>query len=98
MISFLAAFCFMCFQDSSTTTRILVGSLCAAVAILVGWCVWTMWERRKEEQPIPTFADEEEKTVAFLSSEKTKIRPALFDRLMSLSGQGRQDDIEMTRV
>ena len=90
----------MCFQDSSTATRILVGSLCVAVAILVVWCVWAIWERHREKQPIPTFADEEEKTVAnnFLSSERTKIRPSLFDRLKSLSGQRRQDDIEMTGV
>ena len=89
----------MCFQDSSTATRIFVGSLCIAVAILVGWCVLTIWERR-EEQPIPTFADEEEKTMAkdFLSSKRTEIRPSLFDRLMSLSGQGRQDGVEMTGV
>jgi hypothetical protein len=89
----------MCFQDSSTATRILVGSPCAAVAILVGWCVWTIWERRREEQPI-TFADEEEKTVTneFLSSERTENRPPLLDRLMSLSGQGRKEDVEMTRV
>jgi hypothetical protein len=90
----------MCFQDSSTATRILVGSLCAAVAILVGWCVWTIWARRKEEQPIPTFANEEEKTVAddLLSSERTEIRPSLFDRLMSLSGQWREDNADQTGV
>jgi hypothetical protein len=90
----------MCFQDSSTATRILVGSLCAGVAILVGWCVWTLWERQREEQSIPTFIDEEEKTMAnnFWSSERTEIRPSLFDSLMSLSGQGRRDDIEMTGV
>jgi hypothetical protein len=100
IILFLVAFFFICFQDSSAATRIPVGSLCAAVGILVSWCVWTTWERRREEQPIPAFADEEEKTVAddLLSSERTEIRPSLFDRLTSLSGQGRQDDIEMAGV
>jgi len=90
----------MCFHDSSTVTRILVGSLCAAVAILVGWCVWTIWERRKEEQPIPTFADEEEEMAAnnFLSSERMEIRPSLLDRLMSLSGREREDDADQTEV
>ena len=87
----------MCFQDSSTATRILVGSLCATVAILVGWCIWGLRERQREEQPIATFKDDEENAVPD-DSERTKIRPSLFDRLMSLSGQGRQDDIEMTGV
>jgi len=53
----------MCFQDSSTSTRSLAGSLNAAAAILVGWCVWTCWEKRKEEPLIPPFADEEENEV-----------------------------------
>ena len=105
MISFLAAFCFMCFHDSSTATRILVGSLCAAIAILVGWCVWTIWEQPWEERPIPPFADEEEKVVAddsdrrnFVSPEKAEIGPSLLDRVMSLSGQGREDDADQTGV
>ena len=53
-----------------------------------------------EEQPIPTFIDEEKKWVPddLLSSERTNIRPSLFDRLISLSGQGRQNDLEMTAV
>ena len=91
MISFLAAFCFMCFQDSSTPTRSLAGSLCAAVAILVGWCVWTCWENRKKEPPIPPFADEEENAVVddsdrenLLSSEKKRIKPFLLGRLANL--------------
>jgi len=90
MLSFLAAFCFMCFQDSSTATRGLVGSPCIAIAVLVGWCVWTSWEKQKEEPPIPVFADEEE-TVAddsdrksSSSSDEKETRPSLFDRFMSL--------------
>jgi hypothetical protein len=81
----------MCFQDSSTPTRSLTGSLCAAVAILVGWCVWTCWEKRKEEPPIPPFSDEEEHGVVddsdrkgLLSSEKEEIRPSLLGRFMNL--------------
>ena len=92
MISFLAAFCFMCFQDSSTPTQILVGSLGAAIAVLVGWCVWIIRERRWNEPPIPTFADEEEKVVA--NAEKTEIRPSPLDRSASLSGQGIEDDAD----
>jgi len=90
----------MCFQDSSTATQILVFSLYAVVGILVGWCVWTIWERRLEEPPIPTFANEEEPPVAddLLSSERTKIRPSLLDKVMSLSGQGRGDDADQMGV
>jgi Ca2+/Na+ antiporter len=105
IVSFLIAFFFMCFQDSSTATRILVGLLCAAVAILVGWCVWTIWERRREEEPIPTFPDEEETAVAddsdrrsFLISENTEVRPSLLNRLTNLSGQGIAYDAEQTGV
>jgi len=109
MISFLTAFCFMCFQDSSTPTRSLAGSLCAAVAILVGWCVWTSWEKRKEEPPIPPFSDEEDNGVvnnsdrkSLLSSDKKEIRPSLLARLMHLpsvlKSRGKVYDTEKTGV
>ena len=99
----------MCFQDSSTPTRSLAGSLCAAVAILVGWCVWTCWEKRKEEPQIPPFADEEEKMViddpdrkSLFSSEKKEIRPSLLSRLMNLPSvlkvRGKVYDTDKTGV
>ncbi|KAJ7185537.1 hypothetical protein C8R46DRAFT_1060915 [Mycena filopes] len=44
MVSFLAAFSFMCFEDSTLTTRSLVGVLWAIVAALILWCVFTAWE------------------------------------------------------
>jgi len=91
MISFLIAFCLMCFQDSSSATRGCIGSLCVAVTILVGWCVWTSWEKPKEEPPTPRFVDEEETPVAddsdrksSLGSEKKEIRLSLLDRFMGL--------------
>jgi len=81
----------MCFQNSSTPTRSVAGSLCVAIAFLVGWCVWTSWENRKEEPPIPPFDDEEESAAvddsdrkSLLSSEKKGVRLSLLDRLMSL--------------
>jgi hypothetical protein len=100
MLSFLTAFCFMCFQDSSSATRSFVGSLCIAVAILVSWCVWTSWEKRDEEVPIPTFVNDEEEAAAdapdresLSSSKKKGIRPSLVDRFMSLPSllKGRND-------
>jgi len=101
MISFLAAFCFLCFQDSNTPTRSLAGPLCVAIAILVGWCVWTCWEKRKEEPPIPPFADEEENAVVD-DSDRKSLLSSLLERLMSLPSilkvRGGVYDVELTRV
>ncbi|KAJ7138528.1 hypothetical protein C8R43DRAFT_928893 [Mycena crocata] len=44
MVSFLAAFSFMCFENSSLITRTLVGVLWAAVAALILWCIFSAWE------------------------------------------------------
>ena len=44
MVSFLAAFSFMCFENSSLITRALVAVVWAAVAALILWCVFTAWE------------------------------------------------------
>ncbi|KAJ6595731.1 hypothetical protein DFH09DRAFT_973865 [Mycena vulgaris] len=44
MVSFLAAFSFMCFENSDLVTRTLVGVLWAAVAALILWCIFTAWE------------------------------------------------------
>ncbi|KAF8960341.1 hypothetical protein BDZ97DRAFT_1320403 [Flammula alnicola] len=43
MVSFLVAFCFMCFQGSDVSTRVLVTSLCAIVSIPVAWCAWNKY-------------------------------------------------------
>lgn len=44
MVSFLAAFSFMCFENSNFVTRTLVAILWAAVAALILWCIFTAWE------------------------------------------------------
>ncbi|KAJ7664315.1 hypothetical protein B0H17DRAFT_1336738 [Mycena rosella] len=44
MVSFLAAFSFMCFANSSTVTRTLVSALWLAVAALILWCMFAAWE------------------------------------------------------
>ncbi|KAJ7485410.1 hypothetical protein FB451DRAFT_1229644 [Mycena latifolia] len=44
MVSFLAAFSFMCFQNTNTMTRTLVAVLWAAVAALILWCIFIAWE------------------------------------------------------
>jgi len=38
----------MCFQHSSSSARVPVSSACAAIAILIGWCVWSSWESHPE--------------------------------------------------
>ncbi|KAJ7754473.1 hypothetical protein B0H16DRAFT_1542487 [Mycena metata] len=44
MVSFLAAFSFMCFENSDLLTRSMVAVLWAAVAVLILWCIVTAWE------------------------------------------------------
>ncbi|KAJ7640898.1 hypothetical protein DFH06DRAFT_906829, partial [Mycena polygramma] len=40
MLLFFVAFCFMCFQRSSAVTRLLVATLCTAIAALILWCIF----------------------------------------------------------
>lgn len=49
MVSFLAAFLFMCFEKSNIATRLLVGLTWAAIAIMIVWCVWMAWEKRPHD-------------------------------------------------
>jgi hypothetical protein len=44
MVSFLAAFFFMCFQNSNLLTRTLVAVVWATVAAFILWCVYNSWE------------------------------------------------------
>lgn len=60
MVSFLASFLFLCFQDSDTVTRAVIGSLSGVVAVLIAWCIVTSWE----EQP-GSDAQEHEKLLSF---------------------------------
>ncbi|KAJ7291729.1 hypothetical protein C8J57DRAFT_1273838, partial [Mycena rebaudengoi] len=50
MVSFLAAFSFMCFDDSSIITRLLVGIVWAAVAALILWCIVAAWENGQSRE------------------------------------------------
>ncbi|KAF7301303.1 hypothetical protein MIND_00695300 [Mycena indigotica] len=44
MVSFLAAFSFMCFDASDLKTRSLVAVLFAAIASLILWCIFNDWQ------------------------------------------------------
>ncbi|KAJ6588818.1 hypothetical protein B0H19DRAFT_220534 [Mycena capillaripes] len=44
MLLFFVAFSFMCFQQSSFVTRMLVGLLWTAVAAFILWCIFIGWE------------------------------------------------------
>ncbi|CAA7270226.1 unnamed protein product [Cyclocybe aegerita] len=48
MVSFLAAFCFMCFQHTSIPTRSLVAPAGGAIAVFIAWCIWSSWETTEE--------------------------------------------------
>jgi len=94
----------MVFQDLNSAFLTILCLTCGAVAILVVPLIWMILERLKGGAPIPTFA-EEENTVAdnsdrrwLLSSERMEIRPSLLARLMSLLGQGREDDRDQMGV
>ena len=50
MVSFLAAFSFLCFQNSNLTTRLLVGIAWVSITVLITWCILTAWEKREESQ------------------------------------------------
>ncbi|KAJ6588850.1 hypothetical protein B0H19DRAFT_1248446 [Mycena capillaripes] len=44
MVSFLVAFLLMCFEKSNLVTRTLVAVIWTVVAVLILWCVFTVWE------------------------------------------------------
>jgi hypothetical protein len=44
MLSFLSAFCFMCFANSSIHTRSIVGAVSLAICMLIIWSIWAAWE------------------------------------------------------
>ncbi|KAF9568673.1 hypothetical protein CPC08DRAFT_746116 [Agrocybe pediades] len=85
LVCFLAAFSFVCFQDSSSATRALVGSLCFVVVVLVIWCVKTSWA----EQPMPDVPIIPESDPASVSdngssdklSEKSVNKPTFLSRI-----------------
>lgn len=51
MIAFVIAFCLMCFQDSNSLTRGVVGAACVLTAIMVGWSIWIGWDKNIHLQP-----------------------------------------------
>ncbi|KDR80111.1 hypothetical protein GALMADRAFT_136654 [Galerina marginata CBS 339.88] len=84
MVSFLAAFCFMCFQHSNIQARAVVGPFCFVVAILIVWCVWTLWEVQPEPDPIlpPPELDEKDDRFSHKSSEREVAQPTMLSRLL----------------
>ena len=53
MLSFLAAFLILCFQNSSAVVYSLIGSLCGVIAVLICWCIWTSWEEQPSSDAKP---------------------------------------------
>lgn len=48
IISFLAAFFFVCYQVADRTTRLIVGAFSIALLTLILWCVWSAWESKEK--------------------------------------------------
>ncbi len=51
VVAFLVAFFCLFFQNSTSESRALVGSLSVVVAALVVWCIVTYWETQPKEEP-----------------------------------------------
>ncbi|PBK68964.1 hypothetical protein ARMSODRAFT_1039908 [Armillaria solidipes] len=49
MVTFLSAFILMCFTGSDVDVRILVGTACLAIAVLVFWCITASWESKQSD-------------------------------------------------
>ncbi len=47
MVTFLSAFILMCFTVSDVDVRILVGTACLAIAVLVFWCITASWDSKQ---------------------------------------------------
>jgi hypothetical protein len=60
MVSFFVAFLLLCFEDSTTVTLSLIGSLSGVIAVLVAWCIWTSWEKHPVSDAHPS-----EKSLSF---------------------------------
>lgn len=73
MVSFLAAFLLVCFQDSSTVVWSLIGSLCGVIAVLTAWCIWTSWEAHPACDAKPT-----EESLSFEENNNSEERPKNF--------------------
>ncbi|KAJ7892764.1 hypothetical protein B0H14DRAFT_3427700 [Mycena olivaceomarginata] len=48
MVSFFAAFSFLCFEKSSLLTRTLVAVVLTTVAVLIMWCVFDSWRQSSD--------------------------------------------------
>lgn len=73
MASFLVAFLLLCFDDSSTVTLSLIGSLSGVIAIMVAWCIWASWEK-----PPISDAHSTEKLLSFEDDDEAEERSKKF--------------------
>ncbi|KDR80110.1 hypothetical protein GALMADRAFT_242351 [Galerina marginata CBS 339.88] len=86
MVSFLAAFGFMCFQNSSIQTRAVVGPFFVIVLILIFWCMCTLWDDLPQEGLVE-FAPELKEGNAQgspTSSKHALARPTMLSKLLNL--------------
>lgn len=69
MVSFLAAFLLLCFEDSTIVIRSIIGCLSGVIAVLVAWCIWSSWEKHP-----PSDAKTPENSLSFENSDDSEER------------------------
>jgi hypothetical protein len=74
-ITFLGAFSFTCFSDSSLPTRIPVGSILLAVSVLIIWCIGAAWIKGddRDERLLSWLADLQESCRSLLPKRKLDV-------------------------
>ncbi|KAJ7266926.1 hypothetical protein B0H12DRAFT_1320913 [Mycena haematopus] len=103
MVSFLAAFSFMCFQESSLLTRTLVAVVWAAVAALILWCVFNSWESSdwdwlQAEDEGDATQQEETKSVVTSETKPKKKRWTMSWPIIALRKESYDSDRTVTNV
>ncbi|PPQ72727.1 hypothetical protein CVT24_012561 [Panaeolus cyanescens] len=68
MVSFLLAFCFLCYLETSIVTRVVVAPPGLALIIVIVWCVWIYWEQIVKETPPEAAPDEADTTSVIAQS------------------------------
>ncbi|KAF9051549.1 hypothetical protein BJ165DRAFT_1608348 [Panaeolus papilionaceus] len=75
MISFLSAFCFLCYLNTSIITRAIVTPPGLALVVFIGWCLWLYWESKGENHGLPDKepVDNETKSIINESPESASV-------------------------
>ncbi|KAH9989672.1 hypothetical protein BJV77DRAFT_1069397 [Russula vinacea] len=50
MVIFFIALLLFCFSISNHSTRIFVAMMSVLIATLIGWCIWTSWDSKEDDE------------------------------------------------